>query len=83
MSNDYTELEHYFNSQTDILGYRTFPLKINKLPTFSEITQEWQYLKLVIHTEFQLPIISNLRYRLPTPNYIDLYWALHAKFINR
>ena len=34
-------------AQTDIgLGSRTFSLKINKLPTFSEIIQEWQSLKI-------------------------------------
>ena len=27
------------------LRYRTFSLKSNNLPTFSEITQVWQYLK--------------------------------------
>ena len=35
-------------AQTD-LGLRswTFPLKINKLPTFSEITEAWQCLNSV------------------------------------
>ena len=42
---------------------RTFSLKINKLTTFSEITQMWQCLKLCLygqmssHTEFQLQIL--------------------------
>ena len=38
----------HFNCKTDS-GLRpiTFSLKINKLPTFSEITQAWQCLKLV------------------------------------
>ena len=49
-------------AQTDIsLRYKTFHLKINKLPTFSEITQVWQYMYLKLmfiwsdepHTEFQ------------------------------
>ena len=41
-------------AQTDLgLRPRTFSLKINKLTTFSEITQEWQSLKIVfIRTEF-------------------------------
>ena len=35
-------------AQTDLgLRSRTFPLKINKLPTFSEITQAWQCLNSV------------------------------------
>ena len=35
-------------AQTDIgLISRTFSLKINKLPTFSEISQGWQCLKIV------------------------------------
>ena len=35
-------------AQTDLsLSSRTFSLKINKLPTFSEITQAWQCLKIV------------------------------------
>ena len=29
------------------LKSRTFSLTINKLPTFSEVTQKWQYLKIV------------------------------------
>ena len=34
-------------AQTDIgPRTRTFSLKINKLPTFSEITQAWQCLKI-------------------------------------
>ena len=47
--------------QTDLgLRSRTFSLNINKLPTFSEITQAWQCLSIVFicqmsaHTEFQL-----------------------------
>ena len=32
-------------AQTD-LSLRTFSLKINKLPTFSEITQAWKCLKI-------------------------------------
>ena len=47
-------------AQTD-LGLRssTYSLKINKLPTFPEITQAWQCLRLCLysqmssHTEFQ------------------------------
>ena len=36
------------NAQTDLgLRSRTFCLKINKLPIFSEITQSWQCLKIV------------------------------------
>ena len=35
-------------AQTDLgLRSRTFSLKINKLPTFSEFTQAWQCLKSV------------------------------------
>ena len=35
-------------AQTDLgLRPRTFSLKINKLATFSEITQVWQCLKIV------------------------------------
>ena len=35
-------------AQTDLgLRPRIFSLKINKLPTFSEITQAWHCLKLV------------------------------------
>ena len=35
-------------AQNDLgLRSRTFPLKINKLPTFSEITQAWQCLNSV------------------------------------
>ena len=35
-------------AQIDLgLNSRTFSLKINKLPTFSEITQAWQCLKIV------------------------------------
>ena len=49
----------YSPAQTDS-GLRsiTFSLKFNKLPTFSEITEEWQCLKIVLygqmssHTEF-------------------------------
>ena len=47
-------------AQTDIgLISRTFSLKINKLPTFSEITQAWQCLKIVFiwSDEFQLHIM--------------------------
>ena len=52
-------------AQTDLgLRSRTFSIKINKLPTFSEITQVWQCLKIVFmrsdelkHTEFQLEIM--------------------------
>ena len=36
------------NAQIDLgLRFRTVSLKINKLPTFSEITQGWQCLKIV------------------------------------
>ena len=47
-----------FQLQTDLgLRARTFSLKINKLPTFSEINQGWHCLKIVFimssHTEFQ------------------------------
>ena len=35
-------------AQTDLgFGSRTFSLKINNLPTFSEINQGWQCLKIV------------------------------------
>ena len=35
-------------AQTDLgLRYRTFSQKMNQLITFSEITQEWQCLKIV------------------------------------
>ena len=35
-------------AQTDLgLRSRIFSLKTNKLPTFSEITQSWQCLKIV------------------------------------
>ena len=35
-------------AQTDLgLRSRTFSLKINKLPAFSEINQAWQCLKIV------------------------------------
>ena len=35
-------------AQTDYgLRFRTFSLKINNLPTFSVITQAWQYLKVM------------------------------------
>ena len=35
-------------AQTDLgLRSRTFSLKINKWPTFSEVTQEWQCLMIV------------------------------------
>ena len=35
-------------AQTDLgLISRTFSLKINKLASFSEISQGWQYLKIV------------------------------------
>ena len=38
----------HLTAQTDLgLRSRTFSLKINKLPTFSEITQAWQCLKIV------------------------------------
>ena len=38
----------FYSNQTDLgLRSRTFSLKINKLPTFSEITQAWQCLKIV------------------------------------
>ena len=51
-----------FQLQTDLgLRARTFSLKINKLPTFSEINQGWQCLKIVFimssQTEFQLHIM--------------------------
>ena len=42
------------------LRYRTFTQNINKLITFSEITQAWQCYKILLydqmssHTEFQL-----------------------------
>ena len=46
------------SAQTDLgRRSRTFSLKINNLPTFSEITQAWQCLKIVFirssYTEFQ------------------------------
>ena len=42
-------------AQTDLgLRSRTFSLKINKLPTFSEINQVWQYLKIVLKWSDQL-----------------------------
>ena len=43
-------------AQTDLgLRSRTFALKINKLPTFSEISQAWQCLKIVfIDLDFYL-----------------------------
>ena len=51
-------------AQTDLgLRFGTFSLKINNLPTFSEITQAWQCFKLCLygqmssHTEFQLQIM--------------------------
>ena len=43
--------QHYIvisTAQTDLgLRSRTSSLKLNKLPTFSEITQAWQCLKVV------------------------------------
>ena len=60
MSSEYTL--HYLTALTS-LRYRKFLLKINKLPTFTEIAQVYQYLKLCFygqissHTEFQLPIM--------------------------
>ena len=42
-------------TQTDLgLRSRTFSLIINKLPTFSEINQGWQYLKIVFIQSDQL-----------------------------
>ena len=36
--------------KTDIsLRYRTFSQKINKMPTFSEVTELWQYLKTCVY----------------------------------
>ena len=68
-------------AQTDF-GLRSFSLNINKLPTFSEITQAWQYLKIVfirsddcVYTVHILNFnfkLLNLRYRPPTPN-IKIY----------
>ena len=44
----YMSSEHTFTAQTDLgLRSRTFSLKINKLPTFSEISQACQCLKIV------------------------------------
>ena len=50
--------------QTDLgLRSRNFSLKINKLPTFSEITQAWHvqrlslYCQVSSHTELQLQIL--------------------------
>ena len=47
----YMSSEHTLSfqlKQTELgLRSRTFSLKINKLPTFSEITQAWQCLKIV------------------------------------
>ena len=41
-------LSFHLHTQTDFgMRSRTFSLKINKLPTFSEITQAWQCLKIV------------------------------------
>ena len=38
----------FSTAQTDLgLRPRTFSIKINKLPTYSEITQTWQCLKIV------------------------------------
>ena len=35
-------------AQTDLgLRSRTFSLRINKLPTFSKISQSWQFLEIV------------------------------------
>ena len=46
----YVQSEHTVSFQLTDLGLRsrTFSLKINKLPTFSEITQAWQCLKIVL-----------------------------------
>ena len=56
------------------LTSRTFSLKINNVPTFCEITQLWQYLKIVLtwSDEFTYCIstfkyVLNLRCRPPTP----------------
>ena len=64
-------------ARTDLgLRSRPFSLKINKLPTFSEITEAWQCLKIVFtlsdssHTEFQ-----NLRYSPHYFKYKGLYYT--------
>ena len=44
----YMSSEHTSTANADLgLRPRTFSLKNNKLPTFSEITQAWQCLKIV------------------------------------
>ena len=52
---------HIWTAQTDLgLISRTFFLKIYKFPSFSEINQGWQCLKIVFiwsDTEFQLHIM--------------------------
>ena len=58
-------------AKTDLgLRSRTFSLKINKLPTFSEITQAWQCLKIVFIRSDEVTYwiltsdyVLNLRYR--------------------
>ena len=52
-------------AQTDKgLRSRTFSLKMNKLPTFSEITEASQYLKIVFIQS------DELTYRISTSHYV-------------
>ena len=71
-------------AQTNLgLRPRTFSLKINKLPIFSEITQAWQCLKIVFirqissHTEFQLQIMFLTLDIDPTTPNIKIYTTHH------
>ena len=48
-----------FQLQTNLgLRSRTFSLKLNKLPTFSEITQAWQCLKIVFILSDEFHILN-------------------------
>ena len=67
-------------AQTDLgLRSRTFSLKINKLPTFSEINQGCQCLKIVfiqtdeLNFNFTLDLCSKPQID-PTFEYKDLYY---------
>ena len=70
-------------AQTDLgLRSRTFSKKINKLITFSEITQAWQCLEIVFirSDDFTYWIstsndVLNLRYRPHYSKYKDLYYT--------
>ena len=77
MSSEHTSSQTYLGPRP-----RTFSLKIKKMPTFSENTQTWQFMKIVFirSGEFTYLIstsnyVLNLRYRPQYTKYKDLYYT--------